>query len=127
MANPIKGEVARTIDGDEYVFVMDVNSCCELEALTGRKTSDLVPLVGTGDMTVLRAFVWAACRVNHGDVDLAEAGRLINEIKPPAASALILEIMRLAFPAPEAGKTKARPPKGARAKATGKAGISSAS
>lgn len=131
MANAIKGELAVTIDGDELTLCLDVNALCEVEALFGKTSADMIPKIDSGDMILLRGFFWAACRRNHSDVNLVEAGDYVFALHPPEASRVLIECLRLSFPAIGAGATgeTARPRKAAKAAkpAATDRGISSAS
>lgn len=112
MANEIKGEVEFVAGPDRFILVFDVNALCEVESILGRPTSELTDKITTGDMRVLRAFMWGGLREKHPDISLVEAGDIIQEGGVGAASGIVLAALVAAFPAP--AKVKANRPRRAR-------------
>lgn len=109
MANPILGEVEKTIDGTTYKLVLDVNAWCEIENLFDDDFSsrDILQKLGTGNMKLLRAVLWGALRTFHPDIALVEAGRLATLLGPANAQRLLMDVAMKAFPKPEEGEASA--------------------
>jgi hypothetical protein len=106
MANPIRGEVELPVkQGDTekpLILAFDINRMCELEAMfPGFTTTELVDRINTGNITVMRGFMWAGLR--SYEMTLAQAGDVLQEIVPVVAGPLILDAMAKAFP-------KSKPP-----------------
>lgn len=106
MANPHRGEVELKAGEKTYTLVFTINAVCELESHLNKSVTEIV---GSMDrITVVRAVLWAGLQ-HHHKLTLEEAGDIMHAAGAAATSAAINQAMTLAFPAPEAGKTKANP------------------
>jgi hypothetical protein len=103
MANPIKGEVALSAFGQDYTFVLDLNSLCEAE--------EYVPGIMDGftevkSIRAIRAVFWAGLNRNHPEVTLQEAGRIAQEVGMVKVGQLVGEGVKLAFGVKAVGPAK---------------------
>lgn len=77
MANPLKGEIAATIDGKAYTLVLTNNALVEVKTILG--IPDISHLNMT-DVEHARALFWGALQKHHGDKDLLAAGDLLDDV-----------------------------------------------
>jgi hypothetical protein len=124
MANPHKGDMDVEIDGKTYTLRLDIDAICQLEALgqpLGFATFGAIgAAVDAGNVTLLRATMWAALRRHHAEVGMAEAGELIEALGVAETGPLIAKVILLTFPAQEEGAARPR-------RRTARAGTGSAS
>lgn len=99
MVNKIKGEVALTVEDEVLILVLDVNALVELESLLGEPINDSYPKLGNGNMTVLRAYMWAALHGRQADMDLADAGNVCTAVGAKVSYEKLVETMAASFPA----------------------------
>lgn len=83
MANREKGEVSFSSQGQTYTLRLSINALCELEDLmsTGDKritVQDVTQRVNRGDMTAIRALLWAALREHHPALTLKDVGNVLE-------------------------------------------------
>lgn len=99
MANPIKGEVPFSVNGDDYILQFDVNRLVEIEDYLGLDTGESWPKVNAGSFKVLRAYMWGGLKA--ADLSMSEAGALVTALTPIEARILISSAMAKAFPKPQ--------------------------
>lgn len=108
MANPIKGEIAFEVEGQDYVLLLDFNALCDLE-------DDFPGLMdGTAELKspkAIRRVFHAGLAAHHPDVTLQEAGSLIHAIGLDGAGDLVRRSFEAAFPTAKGGDDAARPRK----------------
>lgn len=141
MANPLKGEVSFEARGKTWTLLLNSNAQCELEEHTGRGILDLAteleswgppidpksrkPVAETPveqlarlkriNIRSVRTMLWGALREKHPEIDVKEAGNLIDDMGGPiVAVAKVLEAFALGLPEPPEDGGEARPPKGVR-------------
>lgn len=113
MANPIKGEIDFSVEGQPYTLALDLNALCEAEPFAPG-------IMDGGDLKSLRAIravFWAGLRRHHPQLLQEDAGNLMQAIGMKEAGRLIGEGMKLAF---GGGEGAARPPKASGKSGTGK-------
>lgn len=107
MANPVKGEIAFDVEGQEYILLLDFNALCDLE-------DDFPGLMdGTAELKspkAIRRVFHAGLAAHHPDVDLREAGSLIHAIGLDVAGDIVRRSFEAAFPV-KGGDDTARPQK----------------
>lgn len=110
MANPLKGEIGFTVEGEPWTLLYDFNALCTIEQDLG------VALQDVGDRltspTMIRSIFRIGLEARHGTMTDLEAGRLIHAIGVETGAELIGKAFAAAFP--EAGKAGANPPKPAK-------------
>ncbi|HTK34547.1 MAG TPA: hypothetical protein VL358_04565 [Caulobacteraceae bacterium] len=106
MANPLKGEVAFSVDGKDFVLVFDWNALCTISGRLGL-TMDEIGKDLTKDMTppFLRSALWAGLEEFHPELSERDVGKLITAMGPGEARARLLQSVALAFPNSEAPAT----------------------
>ncbi|SDP92508.1 Phage tail tube protein, GTA-gp10 [Phyllobacterium sp. YR620] len=108
MANPHRGQVAFKAGDSEYTLSFSINATCELEdhfdLPIGKVAEKLQKNPAEVRMSDLRAFIWAALRDNHPEVDMIEAGRIATEAGVKPVITAITQCFIAAFPPAEAAK-----------------------
>jgi hypothetical protein len=115
MANPHRGEVRLSADGEDYTLSLSINAMCELEELLGEpiaKTAMGLSAVETMKMTTVRAMLWAALRDHHPQVNIVDAGDIAAKAGITEAVKKIGEAFNLAFPQEQAKGNPRRAAKG---------------
>lgn len=95
MANAIKGEVAFSAEGEDYVLLLDFNALCDLE--------DVVPglMNGSAELkspSAVRAVFHAGLAAHHADLTVKDAGRIIQAVGLSEVAVLIGRAMEASFP-----------------------------
>jgi hypothetical protein len=128
LANREKGEVSFTVGEQAYTMRLSLNALCELEDLMSTRdvrvtAQDVIARVNRGELTAVRALLWAALREHHQTLTLKDVGSLLEtaglEAVTTAFSALTQSLQpdKADLDTVGGGKT-ARPPKAARAAAS---------
>jgi hypothetical protein len=83
VANIQRGEAELIIDGKPYTLVVDLNACCEFEAMISTPANPVLFAAGfqrviDGRITETRAFIWAALRRHH-KLSLDDVNELIQQ------------------------------------------------
>jgi hypothetical protein len=79
MANRFRGQVAASVDGQDYTLVLDWNALARFETLTSKNAMDVIQAGGSMSFNDTRAIVWAAMHRHHPDATLEDAGDLLSE------------------------------------------------
>ena len=108
MANSHRGHVEIEADGKVYRLVFSTHALCCLEDVTGMSVSALGQQMADPKISLLRSMVWAALRDHHGDVDMREAGAIMDAYGIGEIGEAVGRAFVLAFPQEEASD-KARP------------------
>lgn len=117
----LTGETPLTIDGRDYVLVLDHEALIEAEAAHGVPLPLVLAQSSLGFVGATAALLFGALRAHHADVSLKDARRLVLENQDACGAAMELAA-KAAFPEKAEGKQKADPPKapGAKRARTGK-------
>jgi hypothetical protein len=109
MANRVKGEIGFESGGQDYILLLDFNALCELE-------EDLPGLMdGTAEIKspkAIRTVFHAGLQAHHKDIDLRDAGKIIQEIGLEEAANLVRQSFEASFPPASGGEGKPRPQRG---------------
>src|SRR5262245_39490599 len=100
MTNAVRGEVTFPCGGVEHRLIFSTNALCALEEETGKSLTQIggeVTDLSKVSIGLLRTLFWAGLRDHHGDVTLEGAGRIMDELTTPAATALVVKAFALAF------------------------------
>jgi hypothetical protein len=65
MANPERGEVRLSVDGEHYTLKMTIGAAIALQKAKHRPMGQLFQAVGELDMDAIAGLLWAALQVNH--------------------------------------------------------------
>lgn len=87
MANREKGEVALTVCGRTYTFVLNTNAMAAVEAKISNPGQELnwdyfwkrLTDPGRASVSDVKLLMWAMARKYHGDLSLDDVGDLIDE------------------------------------------------
>jgi hypothetical protein len=120
MANKQVGDVPFTVGDEIYTLRLDVNALAEME--DALSTDDKVVTsfqvmarAERGQISALRAVMWAGLRRHHPKITLDEAGDLIQRMGGPAGVEKTLkQATTAAMPESEEGPRKKRNPPQAR-------------
>lgn len=100
MRNPLKGEASLSVEGEDLLLVIDNNALVMAEGVTGEsfvasvahlvdcEEDGLAPKLGT-----LRAFLWAALRSEHPELDLATCGDIVLRQRVDATAAIVTALV----------------------------------
>jgi hypothetical protein len=132
MANPHKGEVAFTAGDHTYVLHFSAESICQLEDKLDLSINEIGKLMadpGRFRMRLLRDVFWAGLLDKQDGIDIEATKRVLSQLKPNTATALVARAFELAFadedevPAAAAnggdGVRPPRPPRAAAGERTG--------
>lgn len=102
MANPIKGEVGFSVEGQDYTLLLDLNALCEVE--------DHIPGImnGAADLASLkavRALFWGGLQEHHAGITMRDAGRLVQALGLADAAAKVAEAMKASWGDTKSPKT----------------------
>lgn len=114
MANTERGEVSFQADGRNWTMKIDTNAMCEIEEMTGHSIAEVGQLLSnpkTASIKLMRAVFYGGLATRHEDLNINQAGRLIDILTLPKAVEIIGEAFQIAFPQQQKG-AKPRPPKG---------------
>lgn len=84
MANREKGEVALTINGQQYTLAPGLNALVAAEGamsvIRGKDVSsvEIISAVQSGNLTAFRALFWGMLRKYHSGVTIEQAGELVD-------------------------------------------------
>lgn len=127
MGNPVKGEVAFTVEGVEYILVFDINALCILEDRLnlpvmeiGQRFSD----PSTLRLSFLREVFRAGLLTHHDEMSPEAAGALLMGVGLEGAATLIAKAFFAAFDQGKKGGARQRPQKPAETPAVGTGGPS---
>ena len=112
MANANRGAVALEAGDKVYSLRFTTNSICELEDHFGQPISQVVEAMQDGKgvgMKMIRGLVWGALIDQHPDMDLKEAGAVLDAAGQDAVMEKVGLAMQRFFPDREEGKEN--PPK----------------
>jgi hypothetical protein len=104
MANAIKGQVAFSSGGVDYIMEMSPNAFCELEDITGTDTMSFVKKMEAGlkgdklAFKDLRVLFWVALLEHHDGVTLKDAGRLMKSHGLAGSAELVMRAVQSSFP-----------------------------
>jgi hypothetical protein len=117
--NPIKGEFPLKVGAETFRCVLDINALCVAEGMIGKSAGEFTPLIGGGDMNLLRTLLWVALQRFHGELTREDAGDMIGELSPTAVQAVLILGLARSFPkadqkgAAGGGNPRPRPARGA--------------
>lgn len=113
MANPLRGEAALEVDGQQLTLVIDINALCEAEEALGLDVDLMLAKYAAGtSVRMVRALVWAGLQARH-PCTLDEAGGIVSRAGFLPAKAALEKALKAAMPAPEDDRTQ-NPRKGGR-------------
>lgn len=109
MANRERGDVEFQSLDQSWTLKLGVNAMCEIEDATEKSILEIGELLNnpkTVTIRLLRTVVWAALREYHGDIDVKQAGAVIDGIGMNEAGRLIGEAFTAATPKPKGGDNR---------------------
>lgn len=123
MVNPVKGEVAFTVEGGAtYTVQFTIDAICTLENLLDKSIGQIAGQIATGRIGTIRAALWAGLRQHHPKLTIFEAGELMPVIEGRKAVEIVGEALEKAFGKSEAASEGPADPQTApEADGTGKA------
>lgn len=104
MANPHKSEVAFKVGETEYTLKFSTNAICELEDRLDKGLNTIV--ANMERLTTVRALLWAGLRAKHPEVNIAQAGEMIDRLGMPEVTEVIGRALTAAFPVAEEADPK---------------------
>jgi hypothetical protein len=117
MANPVRGQVALTVEGQSYRMQLSFNALAVLKRQTGLGIQGLIRTFREQgddvDPDLLIALVWASLQDHHPDVTIEKAASLYPDGGLEEIIEKVQEMFAVAFPK---GSAKANPPKAATTK-----------
>lgn len=115
MANREKGEVAITVDGQDYVLVLDLEALCQLEDLLSTKDREVTFIEAMeraqrGSARHVRAVLWASMLRHRPEAALMDASAFLTAVGGMAKlNELLLSVAASMQPDVEDLPTKGRP------------------
>lgn len=106
MANKERGEVTLKAGDTTYVLRLTFNGICDLEQVLDMTSAEIDVLVRNPTAVRSahwRAILWACLRDKHSDLELEDAGRIIDEAGPEVAVKAIYDALRTSQPEKKAG------------------------
>ena len=113
LANPIRGQVGFEADGESFLLSYSVNALVTLENELGMKVAEIGATLFSDGAALgsVRTVFWAGLLDHQPQVTETAAGLMMSALGLDKAGELVGRAFIGAFPAPEAGKTKADPRK----------------
>lgn len=118
MPNPLKGEVSLSLDGREFILVLDHEALIEAEALYRKPLPQLMADATLGFAGACRALLYGALRAHHRDVTPGQATAMFVENMDDVGNALAAAA-EAGFPKSEGKDDKNPPPRGTNSGASG--------
>lgn len=98
MANPLKGEVGFTANGDDYILQFNTNALISLEERLGVPISRMGALLAEGvSVGAVRSMLWAGLLSRH-NMSLEEAGTIMDAIGLERAAELAADALQKSMP-----------------------------
>ena len=114
MANPHKGEVSFTIEGETYKMSYSADALAELEDALGMTVNEISTVMqdtAKFKIGMIRTVFWAGLLDHQEDMKMPDARRLLKRMKVAEVSDLVGRAFTLAFPDAEDGNAAENPPK----------------
>lgn len=120
MANPQKGEVSVTLDGQQYTLALTLNAMVEIEDLFGIPFMQVCEKAEEASPKHIRGLIWATLRKHHKELTVEQVGDLVDGGNLGALSAVLGRVVKVGSPdAKDLPKGKSENPTKARAGANG--------
>ena len=113
MANPERGEVPLTVNGETYTLKLSMNAAVILQKKTNRKIGQLLADCSNLDFEAIRSLVWMLLQKYHAAKFKTEeqVGELIDEAGGIGLfSDALGDLVKLNAPDPATGEGSDRPP-----------------
>jgi len=81
----------------KYTLTYDMNALCAAEEQVGPLPALMVDPVRAGSVKTIRSLIWAGLIRKH-DVDIAEAGDIIDEVGLEVAAKAVQDALQKAYP-----------------------------
>lgn len=117
MTNAVRGLVTAELGGKTWSLEYTIDALCQLEDLLDLSALDILASVARGNtrLGLTRALIWAALRVHHPEVTVAQAGEMIRHADGKAFVAKVSDAFLQCWPTPDPaqeadGAAAANPP-----------------
>jgi len=100
MANKVRGQIAAPFEGGKINLMLSTNAICELEDAANRPITDLLEDLNDTTrprMKIVRLLFWAMMLDERPEATIADAGRLIDEVRGDH-DRIMMDAILAAFP-----------------------------